>query len=82
METVWDLVLFPYFYDNTVNQAYYLPNRIVFTIPENIPIGTLNESDMTNLKMWFSDDDNKYKTKYGFSEDAKVLEEYLIVVGY
>jgi len=82
METVWDLDLYADFYDNTVQQAYYLANRIVLTVPENIPIGTLNESDLTELEMWYEKKDRTNNIAYGFSLDSKVLEEYMIVVGY
>jgi len=82
METIWDVDLFADFVDNTTNNAYYLPNRIVLTVPANIPIGTLNESDFTELEMWYDQDNRQNKTAYGFSLDAKVLEEYMIVVGY
>jgi len=82
METIWDLALFADFYDNTQNQAYYLPNRIILTVPENIPIGTLNESDLTELESWYEKKDRTNNIAYGFSLDSKVLEEYMIVVGY
>lgn len=82
METVWDLDLFADFVDNTTNNAYYLPNRIILTVPANIPVGTLNEDDMGNLEIWYDRDNRQNKMAYGFDLDAKVLEEYMIVVAY
>lgn len=82
METVWDLDLFADFVDNTTNNAYYIPNRIVLTVPANIPVATLNENDFTELEMWYDQDNRQNKLAYGFSLDSKVLEEYMIVVGY
>lgn len=82
METVWDLDLQADFVDNTTNNAYYLPNRIVLTTPENMPIATLNESDFDELEIWYDRDARENKMAYGLSLDAKVLEEYMIVVAY
>lgn len=82
METVWDLDLQADFVDNTTNNAYYIPHRIVLTVPENIPIGTLNENDFDELEIWYNQDERQLKMAFGFSLDAKVLEEYMIAVGY
>lgn len=82
MENVWDLRLQADFVDNTVNNAYYLPNRVVLSTPANLPIGTLNESDMTSLENWFEKKERQMYTAYGFSLDAKMLEEYMIAVAY
>lgn len=82
METVWDIDLYADFVDNTTNNAYYLPNRIVLTVPANIPIGTLSESDFEELDMWYDKDNRQNKLAYGFTLDSKVLEEYMMVVAY
>lgn len=82
METIWDVDLYADFVDNTVNNAYYLPNRIVLTTPENIPVGSLNESDFNSLEAFYDPITRNHYKGYGFSLDAKVLEEYMIVVGY
>jgi len=82
METIWDLSSREDFENNTAGLAYYLPHRIVFTVPNNIPLGTLNENDFNELEQWYNIDDRENKTAYGFTLDSKVLEEYMIVVGY
>lgn len=82
METVWDLLLRADFVDNTTNNAYYLPNRAVLTVPENTPIGTLNDNDFDNIQAWYNIDERKNKMAYGMTLDAKVLEGYMIVVAY
>jgi hypothetical protein len=82
METIWDLDLQADFTDNTTNNAYYLPNRVVLTVPENIPLGTLNQSDFDELEIWYDKDNRQNKMAYGLSLDAKLLEEYMIVVGF
>lgn len=82
METVWDLLLQADFVTNTTSNTYYLPNRIVLTTPANIPIGTLNENDMTKFENWYNIDERLMKTAYGFTLDAKLLEEYMIAVAY
>lgn len=82
METVWDLNLQSDFVDNTTNEAYYLPNRVMLTVPANIPIGTLNENDMTTLESWYERKERQMYTAYGFTLDAKLLENYMAVVAY
>lgn len=82
MATIWDIDLQAYFVDNTTNNAGYLPNRAVFTTPENIPIGTLNENDLSSLESWYNRDERKNKTSYGYTLDAKLIKESEIVVAY
>ncbi|MEW5675566.1 hypothetical protein ABGT15_04575 [Flavobacterium enshiense] len=61
---------------------YNLPNRIVFTIPSNIPVGTLDSGEFKELGVWFDKTDRKVYTENIFSLDAKVLEGYFISVAY
>ena len=82
METVWDLALQAYFTNNTTNNAYFLPNRVVLTTPSNIPIGTLNEGDMTSLEAFYDQKERQMYMGYGFTLDAKMLEPYMIAVAY
>jgi hypothetical protein len=82
METIWDLETREDFVDNTTNNAYDNPNRIVFTIPENIPVGTLNDNDFNELETWYERKDRTNYIAYGFSLDSKLLEEYMAVVAY
>lgn len=82
METVWDVDLQADFLQDTTNNAYDNPNRVVLTVPANIPVGTLNESDFDELDIWYDKDERENKMAYGFSLDSKVLEEYMIVTAY
>jgi hypothetical protein len=84
METVWDADLFADFVDNTTNNAYYLPNRVVFTSPTNIPIATLEEASLASVESYFfkSDTTKANVTTYGYTLDAKVLLEEDIIVAY
>ena len=82
MEVVWDKDPYVDFVQDTTNNALYLPNRAVLTIPANIPIGTLNDKNMKELDSWYNKDTRKNNYAFGFTEDAKVLEEYMITVAY
>ncbi len=82
METIWDLDLQTYFEDNSINNAGYLPNRIILTTPENIPVGTLNQNDFTDLEIWYEKQTRTNNIGFGFSLDSKLLEEYMIVVAF
>lgn len=62
--------------------VYELPNRIVFTVKENIPIGTLNETDLTNLRVIFDPVSNTNIIDYGYFLDAVFGESYLASVAY
>lgn len=81
METVWDLNLNDFEADSTANAAY-LPERAILTVPDNIPIGTLNDGDFTELEAWYDRDERKNKIAYGMTIDAKYLEGYMIVAAY
>lgn len=81
MEDQWRF-LREHFVDNTTNNAFWLANRAILTVPANIPVMTLNEDDMTEIKVWYNEDDRVSKAAYGFTIDAKVLEEYMIVAAY
>lgn len=82
METIWDLDLKADFVDNTTNDAYWLPNRAVLTIPENIPITTLNENDLTELESYYIQDDRLWKIAFGFTMEGLFLDDELIVTAY
>lgn len=84
METVWDADLFADFVNNTTNNAYYLPNRAVFTAPSNIPVATLEENSLASVESYYYKSDTKKAnvTTFGYTLDAKVLVEEDIVVAY
>ncbi len=81
METVWDLARedFEGLNDHSI---YDIPNRIVLTVPDNIPVGTLNENDMDEVEAWFEKKERQSYMAYGYTLDAKLLEEYMIAVAY
>lgn len=82
MEVIWDLDLFADFVDNTTNNAYYLPNRVILTVPDNIPVATLNEGDMDTIESWYEKKERQNYSAYGFTLDALYLEGYMISVAY
>ena len=82
METIWGLDAREDFENNTSDNVYDLPHRIVFTVPGNIPIATLNEDDFDELEQWYNIDERQNKTAFGFTEDSKLLEEYMATVAY
>lgn len=82
METIWDVDLFADFEDNSVNHAYYLPNRAILTTPANIPVGTLNVSDFTSLEIFYERVARQNYMGFGFDLDAKLLEEYMAVAAF
>jgi hypothetical protein len=81
MRNIWDKARVDFVKDTTTN-AYYLPHRAVMTVPQNLGIATLSMEDLASLRAWFSNDDNLNKIAWGFTLDAKVLKDDLIVVAY
>jgi len=75
----WDEVIKNY-YDNGTKK--HLPHRAVLTTKSNIPIGTLNEEDLTTLDVFY---DKTLKTNFmdgAYTLDAKHLEKYMTVAAY
>lgn len=75
----WDRYIKAY-QDNGVK--WNLPHRAVFTVKENIPIGTLSEEDLKKLDVFY---DRTLKTNMmdaAYTIDAKHLEPYLTVAAY
>lgn len=81
MESVWDNQIAEFVEDTTDNKVLY-PHRIVFTTPNNIPVGTLNDGDFDELEVWYDQNARTNKMAYGFTLDAKVLDEESIIVAY
>lgn len=75
----WDRNITAY---QTNGTKYNLPNRIVYTIKDNIPVGTLDSGEFKQLDVWYDKTDRKVYTENIFSLDAKVLEPYFISVAY
>ena len=75
----WDRNIEEYFDNGT---KYNLPNRIVYSTPDNLRIGTLDSKEFKELAVWYDKTDRKVYTENIFSLDAKMLEGYLISVAY
>lgn len=58
------------------------PHRVVLTVKENIPIGTLSEGDFDEVKVYYSDDKDVLVFKFGLELDVKLLQNNMIAVGY
>jgi len=82
MENVWDNYSFADFVDNTTNNAYYLPNRVILSTPDNMPIGTLNEGDITSIDSYYEWVSRTGYLAYGYTIDAKLFEGYMASVAY
>ncbi len=74
----WDRYLVE-FDDGTV---YDKPHRAVMTTPENIPFGTMDEESLTEVKSWYSDDDDTNYVQVKSRFDVKYLEGHMAVVAY
>lgn len=59
-----------------------MPHRIVFTTPDNIPVGTLSTDDLATLDSFYDRTLKSNIVDVAFSLDAKMLENYMIVSAY
>lgn len=60
----------------------YRPHRAVFTVKENIPIGTQDTESLSKLDAWYERKDNQNYIDALYNLDAKLLETYLCAVAY
>lgn len=58
------------------------PHRIILTVPTNIAVGTEESDMMSNMTTWYEKKDRTTYTDVAWRMDAKLLEEYMIAVGY
>ena len=70
------------FVNNTTDNEVDRPTRLVFTTKANLGIATLDNEDFVTIDSWYSKDDRKNKTTYGFTLDAKVIDEALCTVAW
>lgn len=61
---------------------YNLPHRAVFTTKSNIPVGTLSEQDLAKLDVFYDKTQKANFIDAAYTIDAKLLEEYMMVVAY
>lgn len=79
MNNEWDRLQNLYQNNGTV---VFRPHRAVFTVPGNIPIGTLSETDLQSLESWYEKKDKSNIVDFAYFLDAKLLESYMIAVAY
>ena len=60
----------------------YLPHRALLGPISNIPVGTSDEGNFDDLKMWYSNDDKKLYTEIAFYIDCKLIEDHMAAVAY
>lgn len=61
---------------------FNLPHRVVLTVKENIPVGTLSVEDLTALISWYEQKDKANYIDFDLKIDTKHLLEYMTVVAY
>lgn len=81
MEAIWDDSI-SLFVENTTDNKVLYPHRIIFSTPANMPVGTMNDEDFDNIEAFYDRKSRLNVISYGFTLDAKVLDENSIVVAY
>lgn len=75
----WDRTIRKYQDDLTV---HFRPHRALLTVPSNIKIGTLSESDLNSLESWYEKKDKTNIVDFSYFLDAKHGESYMSSVAY
>ena len=75
----WDRTIRKFQDDLTV---HFRPHRAVMTTPMNIPIGTLNEDDLSKLESFYDQTLKNNIVDYEYFLDAKFGESYMASVAY
>lgn len=82
MENVWSTNIAYFGADSDEVGMLARPNRVVLTTKANIPLGTLNENDISDVEFIYDNIERKNYIGFGFDLDAKLLEDYMISVAY
>lgn len=75
----WDANIRSYEDNGTV---WNLPHRVVLTIKENIPVGTLSMEDLETITSWYEKKDHANYIDFDLKLDVKHLLPYMSVVAY
>lgn len=59
-----------------------LPHRAILTVKENIPVGTVSESDLSEITSFYDQKDKKNYIDFDLKLDAKHLLNYMTVAAY
>lgn len=77
-----------YVWDRTIKASqdngvtYNLPHRALLTTPDNIPVGTLSESDFEELDSFYDRKSKSNIIDVALALDTKFLEAYMAVAAY
>ena len=77
----WDAVIQSY-QDGGDGVGYNLPNRALMTIKGNIPVGTVNTSDLEKIESFYDKYHEVNVMDFRLKLDAKFLQDYLAVAAY
>jgi len=62
--------------------TWNLPHRALLTVKENIPVATVNQSDLNSIESWYEKKDHANYIDFDLKLDAKFLLDYMAVVAY
>lgn len=61
---------------------YFLPHRAVMYTPDNLRVGLEEEANLSDFETFYDKRDMKQISRFAWSMDAKVIEDYKVQVGY
>lgn len=75
----WDNVIRTYFDNGT---KFHLPHRAILASKENLQFATEEESNLSELNPFYDQKTKAYYADFGFTLDAKVIEDNLVQLAY
>ena len=70
------------FENSTADTTPYLQHRILFTLPNNLVLATLDEEGIENLEIFYEQKERKLAIGFGYTLDSIVLDTKLVSVAY
>lgn len=77
----WDRMIRTYM-RNASGLGWYLPHRALLTTKNQLAFGTEEVSNLSNVKIFYENLENKTYFDMAANLDAKVLEDYMVQVAY
>ena len=81
MTSVWDQANADFETDSTSGDPY-LQHRLVFTLPNNLVLATLDAEGIDNLEVFYEQKERKMAIGFGYTLDAILLDEKLVAVAF
>lgn len=81
-ETIFGMHLKNDFVNNSVEKLPMMQHVVIFSTPQNLRVGTLNNGDFEDLESFYDQPNRKHVMAYSMKLDAKVIQEHLVSAAF